>query len=336
MGLAGPDQGEGGKYLFLPPGYDGEVPDGYFVAQSPTYSNWIVIRALGGVREPGDHAHLSAARPADSPPETEFINFAARRFNGIHANDFSFFEEVNTIVQEEPPEALDPERAGQLAADRDRPRPAVRTRRADARASSNGRTGRGGDRPHAAVQAARPRAYYYPDGSWKTAFVGGSYEFLARRRPAARRARDDALRRHRHHPRDDPRRRRHRLAVRLHRRGRHRRLARRRATTTRSPCPPASRPRRSGRSTSTTPRPARCCRPTTPTRASTALRRSLATEANGDIVIHFGPTKPDGDDVNWLQTVPEKGWFPILRLYGPLEPWFDKTWRPGEIQPIDD
>ena len=35
---------------------------------------------------------------------------------------------------------------------------------------------------------------------------------------------------------------------------------------------------------------------------------------------------------NWVQTIPGKGWFMILRLYGPLEPWFDETWRPGEIE----
>ena len=56
-------------------------------------------------------------------------------------------------------------------------------------------------------------------------------------------------------------------------------------------------------------------------------------EANGDIILSFGPTSPDGREGNWIQTRPEKGWFPILRIYGPLEAWFDKTWRPGEIQP---
>ena len=33
-------------------------------------------------------------------------------------------------------------------------------------------------------------------------------------------------------------------------------------------------------------------------------------------------------------TVPSKGWNRLLRLYGPLEPWFDKTWQPGEIEEI--
>jgi hypothetical protein len=35
---------------------------------------------------------------------------------------------------------------------------------------------------------------------------------------------------------------------------------------------------------------------------------------------------------NWVQTVPGKGWSTLFRLYGPLKPWFDKTWRPGEIE----
>ena len=37
----------------------------------------------------------------------------------------------------------------------------------------------------------------------------------------------------------------------------------------------------------------------------------------------------------WTQTAPGKSWFLFLRLYGPLEPWFDKTWRPGEIERVD-
>ncbi len=35
---------------------------------------------------------------------------------------------------------------------------------------------------------------------------------------------------------------------------------------------------------------------------------------------------------NWIQSIPGKGWFMILRLYGPLEPWFNQTWSPGDIE----
>ena len=48
--------------------------------------------------------------------------------------------------------------------------------------------------------------------------------------------------------------------------------------------------------------------------------------------MYFGPKAPQGKENNWIETVPGKSWFVILRLYGPLEPWFDKTWKPGEIE----
>ena len=46
----------------------------------------------------------------------------------------------------------------------------------------------------------------------------------------------------------------------------------------------------------------------------------------------MGGMFPAGKEANWIATVPKKGWFAVFRLYGPLEPWFDKTWRPGEIE----
>jgi hypothetical protein len=50
--------------------------------------------------------------------------------------------------------------------------------------------------------------------------------------------------------------------------------------------------------------------------------------------VYFGPKAPAGEENNWVQTIPGKGWNTLLRLYGPLEPWFDKTWRPGEIEEV--
>ena len=177
MGNAGPDRGQGGKYLFLPPGHDGEVPDGYFVFQSPTYSNWVVIRALDGL----DALLTTRIYPlaqADDPPETGFVNMAEASFNGIHANDFSFFEEVNEIIQEEPEGSLDPERAGQLAAIgivKGKPfEPDDRMRTILEQAA---RVGAGLSRT-LLYKPRDPAVFIFDDSSWKTAFVGGSYEFL--------------------------------------------------------------------------------------------------------------------------------------------------------------
>ena len=60
--------------------------------------------------------------------------------------------------------------------------------------------------------------------------------------------------------------------------------------------------------------------------------KRVKTNADGSVDVWFGPKAPAGLENNWVQTIPGKGWFMILRLYGPLESWFDKTWRPGEIE----
>lgn len=114
MGIAGPDKGVGGKYLFVPPGHEGELPDGYYTYQSSTYSNWVVPRALGGVPAMKQTRIYPLAEA--SAPDNEFINLAEIVMNTVHSKDFSFFEELDELIQEEPLEALDAERAGQLAA----------------------------------------------------------------------------------------------------------------------------------------------------------------------------------------------------------------------------
>jgi hypothetical protein len=49
--------------------------------------------------------------------------------------------------------------------------------------------------------------------------------------------------------------------------------------------------------------------------------------------VYFAPTKPEGvSDGNWIQTDPKKGWFIVLHLYSPLEPFFTKKWCPSEIE----
>jgi hypothetical protein len=59
-------------------------------------------------------------------------------------------------------------------------------------------------------------------------------------------------------------------------------------------------------------------------------------EADGSTVVYFAPTQPDGvPRSNWIQTDPERGWFVLLRLYSPLQSFFDKTWRPGEFEVVN-
>jgi hypothetical protein len=60
--------------------------------------------------------------------------------------------------------------------------------------------------------------------------------------------------------------------------------------------------------------------------------KGLKKNADGSYDIYFAPKPPEGEEDNWLETIPGKSWFPILRMYGPLEPWINKTWRPSDIE----
>ena len=61
---------------------------------------------------------------------------------------------------------------------------------------------------------------------------------------------------------------------------------------------------------------------------------AATAEKDGSTTLHFSPDKPDGVEAgNWIQTVPDRGWFPILRCYSPKQSFFDKSWRPSEIEP---
>jgi hypothetical protein len=54
--------------------------------------------------------------------------------------------------------------------------------------------------------------------------------------------------------------------------------------------------------------------------------------SDGSVDIYFGPKAPKGYEKNWIQTVPGKSWFCALRVYGPTEPWFDKSWKLPDIE----
>jgi hypothetical protein len=60
--------------------------------------------------------------------------------------------------------------------------------------------------------------------------------------------------------------------------------------------------------------------------------KGIKKNADGSYDVYFAPEAPAGQKDNWLATLPGKSWFVILRMYGPLEPWINKTWRPGEIE----
>ena len=331
MGIAGPDKGEGGKYLFLPPGYDGSVPDGYFVCRPLTFTNWVVLRALGGVPAIKG-TRVYALADADNPPPTEFVNIADFHFNTVHANDFSFYEEVNMIVQEEPTTALDPERAGQLAGigiAHGQPFAPDERRRATLDTAA---------RAAAAISRALVYAPRDPEASHLRRLI--VVEWLHRRqlrvpaprRPPAGRSYCLPLLRHGHHTGDGSCPGRRWVGLRIHRSTT--------PTVTSSTGPsaytltlPADPPAKNFWSVDVYDTQTRSLLQTdNPYPSVMSLGDTVVANDDGSYTIWFGPQAPPGHERNWIQTLAGKGWFPVLRLYGPLQAWFDKTWKPGEIQ----
>jgi len=139
IGFPGPDRGEGGKYLIVPPGYNGPLPDsGFHVARSKTNR---VLYASRGYLENNDPKPIvdlirktmkiypytpggfgtsiataleGKVRLAANPPvpETKFVDGSGKAFNTIPPSDFSFFEMINAAVQQEPADSYNPELAG--------------------------------------------------------------------------------------------------------------------------------------------------------------------------------------------------------------------------------
>jgi hypothetical protein len=339
IGLTGPDRGKGGRYLFVPPGYSGSLPsEGYFIVKPRTNRNLIFFRAFvqngdiaAAVRGVKASARLYPLLAAANPPATVFINTSGLQMNTISANTFQFYEELNAVVQNEPADFVGPETVGLFAAigiKKGQPfAPDARMKAilTDAVAVGNG-TARALD------WASRdPRAKFYPDRQWVTAFIGGSYLFadgaermldartmffyyatgitpaMADAKPGTGSAYAAAFR-------DS--------------KGRYFDGGKTYKVTLPGPIPA-----KQFWSFTVYDNQTRSMLETDQKLAGIdSTEPGIKTDPDGSVTVWFGPKAPAGQAKNWVQTWPGKGWNTLMRLYGPLEPWFDKTWKPGDIE----
>ena len=61
-------------------------------------------------------------------------------------------------------------------------------------------------------------------------------------------------------------------------------------------------------------------------------RQKLQMNKDGSVDLYFGPKAPKGKESNWVQTMPNKAWFPYFRLYSPTQPFLDQTWVLPDIE----
>ena len=343
MGNAGPDKGKGGKYLFLPPGWDGEVPDGYFTFRSPTSGNLMFWRGFlvdgkpdQTVRSVKEMVKVYPLAWPDDRDTMRFVEFSGVSHNTVHANTVDFYREVHEVIDTEPASAFSAELLGLLSAigihkgTRFEPDERMRITLVEAAAVANA-TARA-----ISFRSRDPEAFIYENSAWFTFFVGGSHEFLTETG-----ARNLDARTLFHYPATaiSPAMTAKMVGVgsqyacaTLDANGNYLDGSKNYKVTL-----PKSIPAKDfwsfvlydpqTRSILQTPSTAK------PSLGSQSNPKPAIND-DGSYTIYFGPTAPEGKESNWIQTVPGKGWFTILRLYGPLEPWFDKSWKPGEIELI--
>jgi len=381
FGLPGPDRGEGGRFLLVPPDYDGPLPDsGYHVGHSRTSRALLLGRSFLTDDDPAPtvatikstlklypyapgnfgtsigtllEGHVQPAPPAQVP-ETVFVEGTGKAFNTVPPSDFGFFELMNEAVQDTPVGSTDAALMGQLAAIgivKGEPfEPDERMRRTLADAA-----GVGAATSRALffdARASEEFAYYDESSGWFNMLWVGGYTFETPPPLVT----DDGIK----------------------------------------PFPATGVKKLHSRTSflyvATGITPAMCMRLTgvgsqylmsvkdvdgnpldgaksyrmtlppdipaarfwsvtlydnetrsmlqTPQRFPRAGSQSFPTPAaaandDGSTTVVFGPERPaDTPESNWIQTTAGKGWFPILRLYSPLPPFFDKTWRPSEFEPL--
>ncbi len=67
-----------------------------------------------------------------------------------------------------------------------------------------------------------------------------------------------------------------------------------------------------------------------------SVMKGLKVEPDGSTKLFVGPKAPKGYENNWVQSNPEKGFFVYLRLYGPLESYFDKSWKMPDVKKLSE
>ena len=343
MGLPGPDAGKGGKHLVLPPGYRGNVPTGYYTGQSLSMKALVAIRALpaeGNVAGAMDALRTIKIYPLSSAANPQLIQYVDTTDTVMDAtllkweDNLQFWKNLHRVISVEPlvPHFLSMHGLlSELGIERGKPfNPDARMKEILEKAAKAGRD----QMLVSALDSARPDRINWPDRKWEwIGLVPGSVQFET--------------------------------ANGLDLEARDRWFAQAIVTS------PAMFNRAAGagslywlgardssgafldggktyRLTIPQPVPGKLFWSVTAYDAETrsqvqtdqgrAALRSLF-ELNDAaslpaVDLYFGPRPPPSQEARWIKTVPGKGWFAYIRIYGPEQAAFDKSWKPGDFEEI--
>ncbi|NQZ53985.1 MAG: DUF1254 domain-containing protein [Piscirickettsiaceae bacterium] len=367
MGAPGPDAKKGGMYIILPPDYEGDLEvtkngmadrkddqrvdvmvggesKKVWVAQSTSYTNLILLRGFLKDGKP-DHASnmwrtglkIYPLDQAENPPEMEFVNGSGKYFNTVHANDYKFYEELWHVLQKEPISFLDPELRGQAAAiglQKGKPfEPDARLKAILHEAVAVGNA-------TARSIAFKPRdenAVIFEGKHWLTGFIGLDYQWFKDGGDGGRNMDARTLFFYLATVNTPA------MALQIPGVGSNYAYAtgdkngdilygEKSYQVTLPAEPPAqdfwSIVAYDPQTRSELQVPGGSKYP-----SKNNKRDELVYNDDGSVTLYFGPQVPEGKpEANWTETTPGKAWFGMLRLYGPLQPWFDKEWAPSDFE----
>jgi hypothetical protein len=341
LGLAGPDHGQGGRYLLVPPGHDQPVKEEDFVRviRPRTYRLWLALRAFmgpGGDAKPGfDTLRLTKISPLAQntrAPATRHLDVSGTPFDTIHPTDIRYFEDLAEMLDYEPADAINAEESAmlrQIGIEKGKPfKPDARLRAILDEAAKAG--------SYMAVAICyAPRDEYrrYSDRQWFGNVEGYPTFHDEQGRPLV----DEMVR------------------MAWFATGRANAMGSEKAGVGsaytwcyRDRESEWLDPSRTYKLRLPGPIPAKDFWSVVVydawTRSMLANGRAypslssyapgLQKEADGSVDVYIGPKAPPGKESNWIPAPADTAWFPILRLYGPLEAWIDRSWKPADLEPV--
>jgi len=338
FGRLGDDKNKGGKFLIVPPGYEGEIPEGYIVKRTNTFGNWVIWRGFQVDGSPKPAIDLTKKvfksyplSQKDNQPALKFVNVSGVFNNTIHNMDFTIYDEINEVVQTEPAYGQDSEILGYFASigiEKGKEfKPDDRMKKILTEAAKVGSV-------TARTLISRPRDeafLLFPENSkvWTNPFVGGSYQFEVDGVSLI----DGRAAFHFYATGITPA-----MAKKIVGKGSKYAVAYLDkemnpldGSETYKVHVPANVPVKDFWSFTLYNNQTRSMLQTDQRFPGLDQnKKGLVVSKDGSVDVYFGPNPPKGHENNWIQTIPNRGWNMLFRVYGPLDPWFDKTWYPGD------
>jgi hypothetical protein len=338
LGRPGADKGKGGKYLLVPPGYEGKLPSkGYYVTRCATKNIWWLVRAF--VKDGDTKATIRSLKqtklyPLSNPDAPqEYLNASKMPAYCIPPRGYAFWELLASALNEETVQVHDRVMMGMASIfglEKGKPfNPDAATRamlvEAETVAYAMNST--------LSFESDKPTAIAYDDREWEFCFQTQSPSFdaehrleLTERAAFTHQAMTGAT------------------SMVLSLRGKGSKYI----FTSRD----ADGKHLDGSNSYTLNLPTdvpaadfwSVCVYDTKTRSILDSGRpvsavnsymDLPTNADGSIDLYFGPTPPTQGETSWIKTKPGEGFFMYLRFYGPLEPFYDKSWRPNDVVKVN-